>query len=71
MTMKNIAVVAALGGVALALSACDVDQTKEGKLPEVDVKGGQMPAYDVDTPNVNVSTEERTMEVPTVKVEDQ
>ena len=69
--MKNIAFVAALGGVALALSACDVDQTKEGKLPEVDVKGGQMPAYDVDTPNVNVSTEERTMEVPTVKVEDQ
>ena len=43
----------------LALGACDVDQTKEGELPEVEVNasGGQLPEFDVDAPTVNVCTE--------------
>ncbi len=66
------AVVRALGiAVVLSASACDVDQTKEGKLPDVEVNtsGGQMPEFDVDTPTVNVGTEKKTIEVPTVDVD--
>jgi len=52
-------------------SACDVDQTKEGDLPEVEVNasGGQLPEYNVEGPSVNVGTENKTVEVPTVDVE--
>ena len=65
-------VVRALGIVAiLSASACDVDQTKEGKLPEVEVNasGGQLPEFDVDAPTVKVGTEKKTIEVPTVDVD--
>lgn len=56
---------------ALALTACDVDKTQEGELPDVDVnaEGGQLPAYDVETPEVDVGTEEVQVEVPDVDVE--
>lgn len=55
---------------ALALAACDVDQTQEGELPEVDVnaEGGEMPAYDVDTAEVDIGTRTETVEVPTMDV---
>lgn len=54
-----------------ALTACDVDQTKEAELPDVDVNatGGQLPEYDVDAPTVNVGTENKTIEVPTIDVD--
>lgn len=54
-----------------AVTACDVDQTKEAELPDVDVNatGGQLPEYDVDAPSVNVGTENKTVEVPTVDVD--
>ena len=54
-----------------ALAACDVDQTKEGELPEVEVNatGGQLPEYDVDAPEVNVGMENKTVQVPTVDVD--
>lgn len=69
--MKKIAVFTALGGVALALSACDVEQTEEAELPEVNVEtsGGNMPEYDVDTADVELKTEERTVEVPVIETE--
>ncbi|HET9355066.1 MAG TPA: hypothetical protein VFO42_02755 [Sphingomicrobium sp.] len=55
----------------LGLAACDVDQTQEGEMPEVEVNatGGQMPEFDVDGPTVNVGTENKTIEVPTVDVD--
>jgi len=65
-------IIRALGIAAfLSTSACDVDQTKEGKLPEVEVNasGGQMPEFDVDAPTVNVGTEKKTIEVLTVKID--
>lgn len=65
-------IVRALGIVAiLSAAACDVDQTKEGSLPDVEVNasGGQMPEFDVDGPTVNVGTEKKTIEVPTVDVD--
>ncbi|WP_439133551.1 hypothetical protein [Pseudomaricurvus sp.] len=53
------------------LSACDVDQTEEGELPDVDVsmEGGNMPEYDVDTADVSVESKEVEMEVPDVDVD--
>ena len=55
----------------ISVGACDVDQTKEGDLPEVEVNasGGQLPEYDVDGPEVNVGTENKTIQVPTVDVD--
>ena len=51
--------------------ACDVDQTQEAELPEVDINAteGQMPAYDIEGPEVNIGTENRVVEVPTVDVD--
>ncbi|HEX8124471.1 MAG TPA: hypothetical protein VF548_02710 [Allosphingosinicella sp.] len=63
---KIIIVLAAAGGLA----ACDVDQTKNAQLPDVDVNatGGQLPEFNVTPPEVSVGTENRTVEVPDVDV---
>ena len=55
----------------LGLAACDIDQTEEGALPDVDVsaEGGNLPEFDVETADVDVGTEEATIEVPTVDVD--
>jgi hypothetical protein len=52
---------------ALGLTACDVDQTEEGEMPEVEVEEGELPAYDVDAADVEVT--EDTVTVPDVDVE--
>ena len=67
--MKTI-IIGLLGVGSLALTACDVDQTKEAKLPDVDVNvsEGQLPEFNVTTPTVEVGTENKTVEVPTVDV---
>ena len=54
-----------------ALAACDVDQTKEGEVPDVDVNvsGGQLPEFNVEGPTVNVGTENKVIQVPTVDVD--
>lgn len=57
-----------VGGSALMLAGCDVDQTQEGELPEVTAEGGQLPEYDVDTADVDVGTREETITVPDVDV---
>lgn len=43
---------------AFALAACDVQQTQEGELPDVDVaaEGGEMPAYNVESPEVDLDS---------------
>lgn len=58
----------ALAGVCLSTTACKVKQTQDAKMPEVHATGGQMPAYDVKGPDVTVTTEPRTVDVPKVKV---
>lgn len=60
---------ALVGATCLGLAACDVDQTEEGEMPDVDVSGGQAPEYDVEGPEVNVGTETRTVETPTIDVD--
>lgn len=61
---------AALLVAALGLAACDVEQTEEGSLPDVDIEAeaGSMPEYDVDTADVDVGTKEKTVTVPDVDV---
>ena len=60
-----------LAASSLALAGCDVDQTKEGELPDVDVNatGGELPEFNVEGPDVNVGTENKTVEVPTIDVD--
>lgn len=55
----------------LSITACDVDQTKEGEMPDVDVNasGGQLPEYNVEGPDVDVGMENKTVQVPTVDVD--
>jgi len=69
--MKNSIKSILLGAVCLSFAACDVDQTKEAELPDVDVNasGGQLPEFNVEGPTVEVGTENKTVEVPTVDVD--
>ena len=66
-----ILIVVALVVAAFAFGFINIDQTKTAKLPDVKVEtsGGQAPAFDVDTAKVDVGTETKTIEVPTVSVE--
>ncbi len=68
--MKN-AIKLLVGASCLALVACNVDKTEDGNMPDVDVNvtGGDLPEYNVEGPTVNVGTENRTVEVPTVDVD--
>ena len=54
----------------VGMAACDVEQTEEGDLPDVDVEGGQVPEYDVDAADVEVGTDTAVVEVPDVDIED-
>lgn len=51
---------------AVGMAACDVDQTQEGEMPEVQVEEGQLPAYDVDAADIEVT--EDTVTVPDIDV---
>jgi hypothetical protein len=66
--MKRIIITSLIAPLAISLAACDVDQTKEAELPEVEVKGGQAPDFDVETADVDVGTEKKSIEVPDVDV---
>ncbi len=56
---------------AVGLAACDVDQTEEGELPDVDVEGGQVPEYDVDAADVDVGTDTQTVITPDVDIQNE
>ena len=55
----------------LSLAACDVDQTKEAEMPDVDVevKGGQMPEFEVETADIEVKKETAKIPYPDVDVD--
>ena len=52
----------------LLATACKVDRTREGELPEVDVRGGQLPKFDIDPAKVEIGTDTHTVVVPKVEV---
>ena len=61
---RGVLVVAAV----VAAAACTAKVEDEGKLPDVDVKGGEMPNVDVDPARVNVGTDTSTVITPEVNV---
>ena len=67
--MRKIACIALVALMAVPLVGCKVRQTQEAEAPEVEVKGGQLPEYDVSTADVDVKTKETTIEVPTVDIQ--
>lgn len=46
----------------------DIDQTQEAQLPNVTVEGGQAPEFEAKTGSVEVGSETREVEVPTISV---
>jgi hypothetical protein len=67
--MKHLTKIFAVSSLALAATACDINKTEDGEMPDVDVEGGKMPEYDVDTMDVEVKTETKEVEVPVVDVD--
>lgn len=67
----NNAIKLLVGASCLALAACNVEKTEDGNMPDVDVNvtGGELPEYNVEGPSVNIGTENRTVQVPTVDVD--
>jgi hypothetical protein len=59
----SLAMVASLG-----FTGCRVQKTEDGKVPEVQVKEGKLPKYDVDTAKVDVKSEPVNVDVPKVEV---
>jgi hypothetical protein len=68
--MKNAIKVLAGVSCCLSFAACRVEKTQEGQVPDVDVNvsNGQLPEYNVQGPDVEVGTTNKTVEVPTVEV---
>jgi len=55
---------------AVIFTSCQVENTKKAEVPEVevDVEDGEMPKYNVEWADVDVSTRTKTIEVPKVVV---
>ena len=64
---KRLMTVAALA-LTMGAMACTAKVEEEGKAPDVDVSGGQMPKVDVDPANVEVTTDTQTVVTPEVNV---
>lgn len=56
---------------AFCVLGCEVEQTREGRLPDVDVDvdGGEMPEFDVETADVEVGKKKVDIKVPDVDVD--
>lgn len=61
-----LAVVVVIAGFLLGF--IDISQTRMAKLPSIEVKGGQAPAFNVSTAKVEVGTKAKTVEMPNVDV---
>lgn len=68
-----IAILAVIAAVATGF--LDINQVRGGKAPQVSAtengivaKGGQAPAFDVETGSVRVGSKETTVKVPAVQV---
>lgn len=51
-----------------AFRIIDVRQTREAALPKIRTEGGQMPAFDVETPDIEIGTRDETVKVPEISV---
>jgi len=62
-------IVAAIVGILFATGFWSADVKKDGALPEVTVKGGELPEVDLDSKEVVVGSTKTKIEVPKVKTE--
>jgi hypothetical protein len=65
MRIRNSLAMLALIAVS---AACSAEVEDKGSLPDVDVKGGDMPNVDVDPAQVQVGSDTNTVVTPTVDV---
>ena len=64
-----IAIIAILAIIAaFAFGLIDISQTREARLPDVSVQGGQAPAFDVSTAKVDIGSKHTDVTVPKVDV---
>jgi hypothetical protein len=56
---------------AMSLGLVNVQQTQQARLPSMALQGGQAPAFKADVANVTVGTEEKTVKLPTVALQEQ
>lgn len=56
-------------GLLFATGFWSADVKKDGALPEVSVKGGELPSVDLDSKAVVVGTKKTEVDVPKVKTE--
>ncbi|MEG3087300.1 hypothetical protein [Sphingomonas sp. PB4P5] len=61
--------IAVIVGLLFATGFWSADMKKDGALPEVSVKGGELPSVDLDSKEVVVGTKKTEVEVPKVKTE--
>ena len=61
--------VVAVAAIAFGAYMIDIDQTEEGRLPEVTVEGGNLPEFEAETGSIDVGSTEETVTVPDVDVE--
>jgi hypothetical protein len=69
-----IVVILVIGGIASGL--VDINQIRGAKAPQISAtsngvtaKGGQAPAFDVETGSVKVGSTQKTVQVPTLQVQ--
>ena len=69
-TLLILLILAALAALAAyALGLLDVDAEGELKTPQVEIKGGEVPSFDVDAADIDVGTTNATVEVPKIETE--
>ena len=64
-----IVAIVVIVGLLFATGFFSAKVTKDGAMPEVSVKGGELPAVDVDSKKVVVGTSKTTVDVPKVETE--
>jgi hypothetical protein len=53
---------------ALGMAACTVDQTQEGEAPEIEVREGQMPEYNVEPADGDLNWDTTTVRTPDIDI---
>jgi hypothetical protein len=68
--MRNFVKVIGLGVMCFTFTGCQVTKTKDAKLPKVEVKTteGQLPAYNIQGPDVQIGEKTHTFKTPTIHV---
>ena len=66
--MRKLFALMAASAFAVGMTACSVEQTEEGEMPDVEVEEGNLPEYDVDGPDVDVGLDTTQVTVPDVDI---